>query len=118
MGGFLVNEKCRTVFGPGTHASSFGGNPVCAAAACAVLDVLDDGVLREVTRKGGLSPGQDGRAGAALFGKDQGLGLMTGVEVADGYTNKELCARLNQGGLLSLTAGPGSAFSAPVNHYR
>ena len=31
---------------------------------------------------------------------------MIGVEVAEGYTNKELCAKLNQAGLLTLTAGP------------
>ena len=48
MGGFLVNEKCRNVLGPGTHATTFGGNPVCAAAGCAVLDILDQGVLDQV----------------------------------------------------------------------
>ncbi len=114
MGGFLVNEKCRTVFGPGTHASSFGGNPVCAAAACAVLDVLDDGVLREVTRKGDYLRAKMEELALPCLGRTRGLGLMTGVEVADGYTNKELCARLNQGGLLSLTAGPGLRFLPPL----
>ncbi|MCI6885276.1 aminotransferase class III-fold pyridoxal phosphate-dependent enzyme, partial [bacterium] len=38
MGGFLVNERCRNVLGPGTHATTFGGNPICAAAAQVVLD--------------------------------------------------------------------------------
>ena len=36
MGGFLVDGKCRNVFSPGDHASTFGGNPVAAAAANAV----------------------------------------------------------------------------------
>ena len=31
-------EKCRPVLGPGTTASTFGGNPVCSGAALAVLD--------------------------------------------------------------------------------
>lgn len=33
------------------------------------------------------------------------MGLMIGIDVAEGYTNKDLSARLNQAGLLSLTAG-------------
>ena len=41
LGGILANEKCRDVLGPGTHATTFGGNPVCCAAALATLDILD-----------------------------------------------------------------------------
>ena len=52
MGGFLVNEKCRPVLGPGSHASTFGGNPVCSAAALAVLDILDEAALNRVREKG------------------------------------------------------------------
>lgn len=32
MSGIMANEKCRNVLGPGTHATTFGANPVCAAA--------------------------------------------------------------------------------------
>jgi acetylornithine/N-succinyldiaminopimelate aminotransferase len=39
---------------------------------------------------------------------------MIGVDVAEGYSNKELCAKLNQAGLLSLTAGPGLRFLPPL----
>ena len=38
FGGIMANEKCREVFSPGTHGTTFGGNPVAAAAACHVLD--------------------------------------------------------------------------------
>ena len=41
-------------------------------------------------------------------------GLMIGAEVAEGVSNKELCAKLNQAGLLSLTAGPGLRFLPPL----
>ena len=37
-----------------------------------------------------------------------------GVEVKDGFSNKELCAKLNRAGLLSLTAGPGLRFLPPL----
>ena len=46
----MANEKCKAVLGPGTHATTFGGNPIAAAAACAVLDILDETpVVEEIT---------------------------------------------------------------------
>jgi acetylornithine/N-succinyldiaminopimelate aminotransferase len=51
LGGFLVSERCRKVLGPGTHATTFGGNPVCTAAGLAVLDVLDEDTLAAVKDK-------------------------------------------------------------------
>ena len=106
MGGFLVNEKCRKVFGPGDHASTFGGNPIAAAAACAVLDILDDGALEQVKEKGQYLRAKIEEMNQPCLGKTRGLGLMIGIEVRDGYTNKELYGRLNEAGLLCLTAGP------------
>lgn len=105
MGGFLVNEKCRRVFGPGDHASTFGGNPIAAAAACAVLDILDDGALEQVKEKGQYLRAKIEEMNLPCLGQTRGLGLMIGIEVKDGYTNKELYARLNEAGLLCLTAG-------------
>ena len=114
MGGFLVNEKCRKVFGPGDHASTFGGNPVSAAAACAVLDILDDAAIAQVKEKGGYLRNAIESMNLPCLGKTRGMGLMIGVEVAEGFSNKELCAKLNQAGLLSLTAGPGLRFLPPL----
>ena len=105
MGGFLVNEKCRNVLGPGTHASTFGGNPICAAAACAVLDILDGNALEQVKEKGQYLRAKIEEMDLPCLGKTRGLGLMIGIEVKDGCTNKELYARLNGAGLLCLTAG-------------
>ena len=52
MSGIMANEKCATVLGPGTHATTFGANPVCAAAALVVQDTLDDAFLADVAAKG------------------------------------------------------------------
>ena len=114
MGGFLVNERCRKVFGPGDHASTFGGNPVSAAAACAVLDILDDEAIAQVKEKGQYLRGAIEAMDLPCLGRTRGMGLMIGVEVADGFSNKELCAKLNQVGLLSLTAGAGLRFLPPL----
>ena len=55
MGGFMVGKALKNVLGPGTHATTFGGNPVCCAAALAVLDTLDDRVLSEVSARENIS---------------------------------------------------------------
>ena len=114
MGGFLVNEKCRNVIGAGQHGTTFGGNPVAAAAACAVLDILDDETIAAVKEKGDYIRKSIEAMELPCLGKTRGMGLMIGVAVAEGYSNKELCAKLNQAGLLSLTAGPGLRFLPPL----
>lgn len=52
MGVCLLGEKVKDTLGPGSHGSTFGGNPVCAAAALAVQKQLTDDLLAEVKRKG------------------------------------------------------------------
>ena len=114
MGGFLVNEKCRNVFTPGTHGSTFGGNPMAAAAACTVLDILDDQAISQVKDKGAYLRRSIEEMDLPCLGGTRGMGLMIGIAVAEGYSNKELCARLNKAGLLCLTAGPGLRLLPPL----
>ena len=114
MGGFLVNERCREVLGPGTHASTFGGNPVCTAAAQVVLDTLDEDALAAVREKGRYLRASIEAMGLPPLGATRGLGLMIGVEVKEGWTNKDLAARLIQNGLLVLTAGPALRLLPPL----
>ena len=114
MGGFLVNERCRDVLGPGAHASTFGGNPVCAAAAQVVLDTLDEDALAAVREKGRYLRASIEAMGLPPLGTTRGLGLMIGVEVKEGWTNKDLAARLIQNGLLVLTAGPALRLLPPL----
>ena len=114
MGGFLVNERCREVLGPGAHASTFGGNPICAAAAQVVLDTLDEDALAAVREKGRYLRASIEAMGLPPLGATRGLGLMIGVEVKEGWTNKDLAARLIQNGLLVLTAGPALRLLPPL----
>lgn len=52
MGVCLADEKCSGVLTPGTHGSTFGGNPVCCAGGLTVLERLaSPGFLNEVTEK-------------------------------------------------------------------
>jgi acetylornithine/N-succinyldiaminopimelate aminotransferase len=54
IGCLLVAEEAADGFAPGDHASTFGGNPVVCAAACAVCDAVDDELLANVQEMGAL----------------------------------------------------------------
>jgi acetylornithine aminotransferase len=55
IGALIALGDAATLLRPGDHASTFGGNPVCAAAALAVLDTIEgDGLLDGVARTGAL----------------------------------------------------------------
>ncbi|MEM5780538.1 MAG: aspartate aminotransferase family protein [Lawsonibacter sp.] len=114
FGGILANEKCRDVFAPGTHGTTFGGNPVAAAAACQVLDIMDDAFLLQVQEKGEYLRAQVEAMELPCLGATRGLGLMIGIEVKGERTNKELAAQLVEHGLLCLTAGPGLRLLPPL----
>ncbi len=114
MGGILASERCRNVFTPGTHATTFGGNPICAAAAQVVLEILDDSLLTEVTEKGAYIRERIERMDLECLGGTRGLGMMIGVEVKRPYNNKELAARLMEQGLLVLTAGSALRLLPPL----
>jgi 4-aminobutyrate aminotransferase len=77
---------------PGSHASTFGGNPVCIAAALATLDVLErEGLLESTTEVGNhmLRRMADWPKKHKLVGDVRGLGLMIGVELVKDKQTKE-----------------------------
>ena len=110
----------------GAHGSTFGGNPVCCAAALATLDVLEkEGLMENASRVGERLLGnlrelaQESRS----IGDVRGLGLMIGVEmVKDKETKSMAKEEVNQvvsecfrRGLLLLPCGPNSIrFSPPL----
>ena len=114
MSGIMANEKCRTVLTPGTHATTFGANPVCAAAGLVVQEKLSDEFLAEVTAKGQYLREQIEALDLPCFGKTRGMGLMIGIEVKEGYNKGEIAAKLIEAGLLVLTAGPGMRLLPPL----
>ncbi len=79
LGCLLVSEEVAGAFAPGDHASTFGGNPVACAAACAVCDAIDDDFLAGVRQRG-----EELRAGLGGLGavrEVRGLGLLVGAEL-------------------------------------
>lgn len=84
MGAVLLREDLAAAIVPGDHGSTFGGNPVAAAASLAVLDrIAEPGFVESVEKKGALL--RRGLAKLARAHKDaiaevRGLGLMVGIE--------------------------------------
>ena len=114
MSGIMANEKCRNVLGPGTHATTFGANPVCAAAGLVAQETLTDAFLEDVQAKGTYLRNQIEALDLPCFGKTRGMGLMIGIEVKDGYNKSEIANKLIENGLLVLTAGPGMRLLPPL----
>ncbi len=110
----------------GAHGSTFGGNPVCCAAAQATLEVIENGGLVENAARVGQRLMDNLRELAAeshLIGDVRGLGLMIGVElVKDKVTKAKAKKETNrvmmecfERGLLVLPCGPNSIrFSPPL----
>ena len=114
MSGIMANAKCREVLGPGMHATTFGANPVCAAAGLVVQEKLSDAFLAEVEQKGAYLRQKIEALDLPCFGATRGLGLMIGIAVNDGWTNKAIAGQLIENGLLVLTAGPGMRLLPPL----
>ena len=97
-----MNKKVAEHMKPGSHGSTFGGNPVCCAGALAVLDTMDEEFLANVNERAAQL-----RAGLAKLPHVQqvsGLGLMVGIAFDDGIKAADVRAACEKQGLLVLTA--------------
>lgn len=100
IGAAIFGAKTANTLGPGSHGSTFGGNPICCAGALAVLDSIDDALLQSVAKKSDYIKSRLlGRPGINSI---SGLGLMLGV--ATQKPAAEVAQACLQRGLLVLTA--------------
>ena len=97
IGALLVADELAGGFEPGDHASTFGGNPVACAAACAVVETLGDGLLADVRRKGAELKSTVERFPATV--EVRGAGLLLGVEI-DHVASDAIAACLERGVLV------------------
>ena len=85
IGTMLAKDKYAAAFVPGTHGSTFGGNPlVCAAAIATVRTILEDGLLNRCEEIGEYLTGELEALGRKFdFVKEvRGIGLMIGMSLA------------------------------------
>jgi 4-aminobutyrate aminotransferase len=106
LGAFIARAE-QMSWPPGSHGSTFGGNPVACAAGLATLDLLEDGLMENAARVGAVL--QDGLREIASTHKDvtdvRGIGLMLALELRTPELAGRLVQRAFENGLLLLTAG-------------
>ena len=121
LGAFIARPEIADAFTPGSHLSTFGGNPVCCAAALANIEVMEDEKLPENSAARGaqlmdaLEPLENE---LTLVGEVRGRGLMIGLELVKGADKtpaveeaKEVKKRCREAGIL---IGVGGTFANVV----
>ena len=109
LGAMLVRERFAQALPPGTHASTFGGNPLACAAGLAVLDIFErEGVLENVRARGSELT----RACASIISAfpqlatdTRGRGLLQGIALAAGVDPAQVLATVREHGALATLAG-------------
>ncbi|KMY49074.1 acetylornithine transaminase [Peribacillus loiseleuriae] len=107
IGAMVGKKELAQDFGPGSHGSTFGGNPVSIAAAEATIqEVFKDDFLLEVVEKGNYLFNQlnDKLKDIENVKEIRGLGLMIGIELVN--ASQPILLELQKQGILVLTAGP------------
>jgi acetylornithine/N-succinyldiaminopimelate aminotransferase len=100
IGALCARPEVAASLVPGTHASTFGGNPLAAAAGCAVFQIIRDENLLENTQRMGAYLRQrmlELKQETPLIAEVRGAGLMIGVELAQ--NGADLVARCLEKGL-------------------
>jgi 4-aminobutyrate aminotransferase len=121
--GAMVARETITTWEAGSHGSTFGGNPVCCAAALVTLDLVENGLMANAAQMG-----ERLLAGACrlmtkhpIIGDVRGRGLMVGVEFVKDRNTREpapemvraLVQKAFRRGLLLLGAGQSALRLAP-----
>lgn len=105
LGVAICSKEVAEAITPGSHGSTFGGNPIAVTSANAVVDLIDVSLLDHITVTGdqivsGIKSIQSGSI------KDvRGKGLMIGVEFNEKISAKEIAAKLLNAGVVVCTAG-------------
>ena len=103
IGACLATDAVAKVFVPGSHASTFGGNPLACAAAVAVLEVIleDQDILGHCARMGEhfRKSLEDLQGGCPTIKEIRGMGLLIGIEIS--CDARELVEGLRKRGVLA-----------------
>lgn len=108
IGACLARGKAAELFTPGSHGSTFGGNPLACRVGCTVLDIIEEQDLVGNARRQGEQ--LLGRLRAELAGNPnvlaiRGQGLMIGIELKQPVRDLALCAARDHGLLINVTRG-------------
>ena len=123
LGAFVARASIMNTWKPGSHGTTFGGNPVCVAAALATMDLIETEYKENARRMGDylFSKMADWTEKFKIVGDVRGRGLMIGVEIVRDQRTKEEAADLRNlivdlafhKGLLVLGAGANTVRLSP-----
>lgn len=102
IGATIARGEAAKLFTPGSHGTTFGGNPVSCAAATAVLATIDDAFLAEVRRKGQVL--YDATSKIPGVKEVRGRGLMLGVVLEQPVAKRVVKLGLEHGVILNAPA--------------
>jgi acetylornithine/N-succinyldiaminopimelate aminotransferase len=109
IGAMLTLEKHAGALPPGSHGSTFGGNPLGSAAALAVLKILDDEKLVAGAKaKGealGRMLGELVKSIPSVCESARGEGLLWGLVLREGFVAREVLPKVQENGVLLTAAG-------------
>ncbi|EMI5802457.1 TPA: bifunctional succinylornithine transaminase/acetylornithine transaminase [Klebsiella aerogenes] len=118
IGAMLAKEAWAQVFQPGTHGTTFGGNPLAATVANSVLAQMDSALLAGVGERHTLIVDKLNALNAKydVFSAVRGMGLLIGAELASHLRGKAkaLTNLAAEEGLIALIAGPDVLRFAPA----
>ncbi|MEI9949680.1 MAG: acetylornithine/succinylornithine family transaminase [Pseudomonadota bacterium] len=119
IGAMVCKKFLQEALPPGSHGSTFGGNPLASAAALAVLDVLEnDGLLAQVAQRGeelSLLLSKTASRFPKLVECARGRGLLQALVLRDGVDARKVMAILQESGvLLTIAGGQALRFSPPL----
>lgn len=100
LGATLLNDRVKDTLGFGDHGSTFGGNPVCCAAALSILERIDDKLLNGVKEKSRFI--FDSFKNVDGVESVSGMGLMVGIKTVKPAA--EIVKECMENGVLCLTA--------------
>ncbi len=126
IGAFTARESIMNAWGRGAHGNTYGGNPICTAAALATLRLLEEGMIENAARMGHYMQQKvhDMMERHPSIGQVRGKGLMIGVELVTDPVTKQPARQLLESvlvaaferGLLLLPCGVSTIrFMPPLN---
>ena len=111
IGACMLGEKVKDTLTPGSHGSTFGGNPVVCAGAYNIISRIDEELLEGVRRKSEYIINE--LSSAEGIKSVSGMGLMLGLETEKDA--KEVVAKCREMGVLVLTAKTKVRLLPPLN---
>lgn len=111
IGATMLSEKVKDVLTPGSHGTTYGGNPVCCAGALSVVERIDDDLLSGVREKSEYI--KNALKDCPHVKSISGLGLMLGIETDKDA--KQVIGKCMDDGVLVLSAKSKIRLLPPLN---